>query len=125
MTLSDRSLAGMIAGKLFRLEAWLSLVAGTLLLLVLWLGKQQQRHYLSMVKIVAAMVVCNLLGYFALQPAMAALREGSIGGALMDEDKTRFALLHGAASAVYLIQSLLGLILVLKNVSATVDNRLA
>ena len=125
MTLSDRSLAGMIAGKLFRLEAWLSFVAGALLLLVLYYDTQLNRHRSLMIKIVAAMVVCTLLSYFALQPAMAALREASISGALMEENKTRFALLHGAASAVYLIQSVLGLILVLKNVSAIVDDKRA
>lgn len=115
LTLSDRVLAGTIAGKLFRAEAWLSLIVGVILLLLLCLKKQQSLHRPVMLKLVAAMLACTLLGYFALQPSMAALREATVGAVMDSSSKTRFAVLHGVASMLYLIQSVLGVMLVLKN----------
>ena len=118
ITLSDRVLAGTIAGRLFRVEAWLSLVAGAFLLLLFRLRGARHPHYGVMFKLAAAMVACTLIGYFALQPSMAALREAAVGGVLEGDARTRFGLLHGIASALYLIQSLLGIMLVIKNVGA-------
>ena len=115
ITLSDRVLAGTIAGRLFRVEAWLSLVAGAFLLLLFLLRGASNPPYRVMFKLVAAMVLCTLIGYFALQPFMAALREAAAGGAMEGAARTRFGLLHGVASAIYLVQSLLGIMLVLKN----------
>lgn len=115
LTLSDRVLAGTIAGKLFRVEAWLSLAIGCGLLLLLWLSRLQSDDHKKMFKLVGAMLACTLLGYFALQPSMAALRETAAGGALVGDALTKFGILHGIASGIYLIQSLLGVMLVLKN----------
>lgn len=115
LTLADRVLAGTIAGKLFRLEAWISLVVGICLLLVLRRGQSRGVRRATMYKLVGAMLACTLLGYFALQPSMAALREAAAGGMLEGAALTRFGILHGIASALYLIQSVLGIVLVIKN----------
>jgi hypothetical protein len=47
---------------------------------------------------------------------MAALREtAALNGGVMDEAaRSRFGLLHGVASVIYLVQSLIGVALVLK-----------
>ena len=118
LTLADRVLAGTIAGKLFRVEAWISVVLGLALLLLLRPGQLRNAKQGVMFKLVAGMIACTLIGYFALQPSMAGLREGASGGMLQGDARTRFALLHGIASALYLIQSLLGIMLVLKNRTA-------
>lgn len=115
IALPDRVLAGTIAGKLFRSEAWFSLLAGTILLVLLWLQTPRTPRFAGMTKLVGAMLVCTLLGYFALQPSMAALRDSAVNGVMNADAHSRFALLHGVASVLYLIQSLLGVMLVLKS----------
>jgi hypothetical protein len=116
-TLADRMLAGTIAGNIFRTEAWLSVVCALLLFLLAQVapdignGAERKRIF----RLVAAMLVCTLIGYFCLQPFMAALREGAGPGGVMESaSRIRFGILHGVASALYLIQSLLGVALVLK-----------
>ena len=115
LTLADRVLAGTIAGKLFRVEAWMSLAVGACLLLMLRRRRERIVQHVTMFKLVGAMVVCTLFGYFGLQPSMAALREAAVGGVLEGAARTRFGILHGVASGLYLIQSMLGVVLVVKN----------
>lgn len=114
-TLADRALAGSIAGSLFRIEAWVSVVCG-LALLVLLLRDRWFEHRRSCLVLVVLMLVCVSVGYFGLQPFMAELRAlAAANGGVMDEaTRSRFGMLHGVASGIYLIQSLLALGLVLR-----------
>ncbi|MFI4940703.1 MAG: DUF4149 domain-containing protein [Burkholderiales bacterium] len=112
-TLFDRVLAGTAAGNLFRVEAWLSIMCGALLLaLQIW----QDKHVRSReARLMGAMLACTLIGYFCLQPFMAALREAAgPAGVMASDGKLKFAVLHGVASGFYLIESLLGGALILK-----------
>jgi hypothetical protein len=117
-TLSDRMLAGTIAGRLFRIEAWLSVACAVALLLLIRAGANSEvstaRRHLSW--LIIGMLTCTLIGYFGLQPFMAELREAASGaGGVMDaESKARFGVLHGISSVFYLVQSLLAIALVLK-----------
>lgn len=114
-TLSDKVLAGMIAGSLFHIEAWLSVFCGGMLMMLAaaaygWSDKGGRR----LVWIAAAMLACTMVGYFGLHPYMAALKEAAGPVGVMTADaKTRFGILHGVSSAFYLVQSLLGVALVL------------
>ncbi|HYD62401.1 MAG TPA: DUF4149 domain-containing protein [Noviherbaspirillum sp.] len=115
-TLADKVLAGTIAGKLFRIEAWLTVgCAVALIALIKWLpderGTKAGKH---LVWLILGMLGCTLVGYFGLQPFMSALREAAAGGMMDPDAKSRFGLLHGVSSAFYLIQSLLGGLLVWK-----------
>lgn len=114
-SLPDRSLAGSIAGMLFRAQAWLSLGCGLLLLLLLWLDKSWSSKRTSVI-LVIAMLACVSVGYFALQPFMAEIRAAAANnGGIMDEAmRSRFGMLHGVASLIYLLQSVLALVLVTK-----------
>jgi hypothetical protein len=114
-SLPDRSLAGSIAGMLFRAQAWLSLACGLLLLLLLWLDKSWSSKRTSVI-LVIAMLACVSIGYFALQPFMAEIRAAAANnGGIMDEAmRARFGMLHGVASVIYLLQSVLALVLVTK-----------
>ncbi|HEX8956418.1 MAG TPA: DUF4149 domain-containing protein [Burkholderiaceae bacterium] len=104
-TLTDRVLAGTVAGSLFRTEAWVSVACAVLLLAL----QIRQR------RLVLAMLACTLIGYFCLQPFMSALRDSAGPGGVMASDaKTEFAVLHGASMVIYLAQSLLGGALILK-----------
>ncbi len=114
-SLPDRSMAGSIAGMLFRAQAWLSLACGLLLLLLLWLDKSWSSKRTSFM-LVIAMLACVSIGYFALQPFMAEIRAAAANnGGIMDEAmRSRFGILHGVASVIYLLQSVLALVLVTK-----------
>ena len=120
-TLADRALAGTIAASVFRIEAWLSLgCAAALLALSLLRGKpadvpdKRPGKRFSAVWLVVAMAACTLIGYFGLQPFMAAIRVGAAGREMTGDARLYFGLLHGAASVIYLVQSLLGGVLILK-----------
>lgn len=115
-TLADRTLAGTIAGSLFRIEAWLAVACGLTLLLILLADRTFSRRRSCLV-LVVLMLVCVSVGYFGLQPQMSELRAtAAINGGVMDEAvRARFGLLHGVASGVYLMQSLLAVGLVLRS----------
>lgn len=117
-TLADRTLAGTIAGSLFRIEAWLSVVCALLLLLLFKQkngGMMEGESSRVPVMLVVGMLICTLIGYFGLQPFMAELRQSVVPGETMAGDaRTRFAVLHGISSAIYLVQSVLGVALVIK-----------
>ncbi len=114
-TLDDRTLAGSIAGSLFRVEAWVSVACG-LSLLVLLMGNHCFERRRSCLVLVVLMLVCVSVGYFGLQPFMAELRAlAAASGGVMDEaTRSRFGVLHGVASVIYLVQSVLGVGLVLR-----------
>jgi hypothetical protein len=119
-TLSDRMLAGTIAGRLFRIEAWVTVVCSLLLIGMTLRAKTGQTvaeaniNRKTVIWLATGMLACTLIGYFGLQPFMSALREAAQGGVMNDEARKQFGLLHGIASGFYLIQSVLGIILVLK-----------
>ncbi|HWT72226.1 MAG TPA: DUF4149 domain-containing protein [Oxalicibacterium sp.] len=118
-TLVDRALAGTIAGGLFRVVAWLSLACAIVLFVLLLPRRGEDRGVRSLLYLIAGMAICTLLGYFCLQPYMATLREAmhaaaSIDAAQLAEAKKHFGILHGISTAFYVVQSLLGVALVLK-----------
>lgn len=110
-TLPDRSLAGTIAGRLFRAEAWISLFCAATLIVILLRQKVQPNARICLI-LVCSMLGCTLIGYFGLQPFMAALRENS--GLASEAARARFGMLHGISSVFYFAQSVLGVALLLK-----------
>ncbi|GAB3544220.1 DUF4149 domain-containing protein [Noviherbaspirillum agri] len=113
-TLDDRALAGSIAGSMFRIEAWLSLFCAAVLL-VTSRSASTEAATKSVNWLVLGMVACTLLGYFGLQPFMADLRASAEQGGVMNPAlRTQFGVVHGISSAFYLIQSMLGAILIWK-----------
>ena len=114
-TLADRALAGTIAGSLFRIEAWVSVACALSLLLILWRATPDAGNRSTVLRLVLGMLACTVIGYFGLQPFMAAIREASAAAGGMNPDaKMQFGALHGAASGIFLLQSLLGVALILK-----------
>ncbi|KVS66838.1 DUF4149 domain-containing protein [Burkholderia cepacia] len=112
----ERMTAGSVAAQLFRIEAILGVVCGVLLLA---LSNQQVRRgsseYRRVRWVVAAMVVCVLVGYFALQPFMNALRVAAMDAGTDIANSPyagRFGMLHGVSSVFYLVESVLGLMLI-------------
>ena len=112
-TLEDRSLAGTIAGRLFRVEAWISMACAAILALLLLRDKAALPNFKACLILVGAMLMCTLIGHFGLQPFMAALRE-SAGGLADERIRAKFGMLHGVSSTIYLVQSVLGAVLLLR-----------
>ncbi len=116
-TLPDKVLAGTIAGKLFQAEAWLSVACAIFMIFLIKrsVSDNNPKKRRQLLWIVGGMLACTVVGYFALQPFMAALREtAGIGGVMNSEAKMQFGILHGVSSTIYLVQSLLGALLVWK-----------
>lgn len=112
-TLPDRVLAGTVAASMFRSQAWLSIACGVLLLVLLRCGVPDRRRTLLALALVV--LLCTLVVHFGLQPMMGALREAAgPGGVMASAEKSRFGLLHGISSVIYLVQSVLAGVLVWK-----------
>jgi glucan phosphoethanolaminetransferase (alkaline phosphatase superfamily) len=114
----DRMAAGAVAAQLFRIEGVIGVVCGVLLLaLCNVLIRRGGDAYRRLRWLIAGMLICVLVGYFALQPFMNALRIAAqeagtdVGHSVY---ASRFGMLHGASSVFYLIESLLGIALVWK-----------
>lgn len=114
-TLPDKMLAGMLAGKMFTLVAYLGMASACYLLscLVALSGRQAFRQPLFL--IASAMLLLTLAGEFGLQPEMAALKAQALPADVMHSPfSARFDLLHQVATGIYLTECLLGVALVLK-----------
>jgi hypothetical protein len=111
--LQDRQVAGMIAGTIFQVEAYLSAaVCLGLLVLANLLVKGRVEHYRSIRWIILVLLLCSLLTCFGLIPYMDALRQEALllGVPVMaSPSASLFGRLHGISSGLFLVQSLLGL----------------
>lgn len=112
-TLSDRALAGMIAGSMFRNQAWLSLACGCLVLALS--GGLDDKTRKSVRGLAVAMLVCLGVGYFGLQPMMASIKAAAPGGVMDAAARSKFGMLHGASAVFYVAQSVLAAVLVVRN----------
>ncbi len=112
-SLGDRQLAGVIAGKLFALIGWVGLGSAAYLLIFLlsrWGGRFFKSSVFWLVLIMALLVVAS---QFGIQPLMAQLKADALPREVMESVlRDRFATWHGVSSILYLIQSMLGLWLV-------------
>ena len=112
-SLGDRQLAGVVAGKLFALIGWVGLGSAAYLLIFLvshWRGQVFKRAVFWLVILMALMVAAS---QFGIQPLMAQLKADALPREVMESVlRDRFAAWHGISSILYLVQSLLGLWLV-------------
>ena len=114
-SLPDKALAGILAGKLFGATAYMGLVCAVYLLIYDYTryGKQVLRQLTFWVIIM--MLLLTLLGQFGIQPLMAEIKALALPLYVMESPYAdRFRFWHGAASIVYLVQSLSGAVLLLK-----------
>lgn len=112
----DRTSAGSVAAQLFRIEGFLGVACALILLLI---GNRMVRSgfadYRRVRWIVAGMLLCVLIGYFGLQPFMNSMRVAAqeAGTDLAHSAYAKqFGMLHGLSSAFYLVESVLGLLLI-------------
>ena len=115
-TLSDRVLAGNIAGSMFRAEAWLSIACAALLLALLqWApGALEPKRRRLLGALVLSMLVCALVSHFGITPLMAEIKAQAPSGIMDDAMRSRFGMLHGVSTLVFAVQSLLAGVLIWK-----------
>jgi hypothetical protein len=115
-TMLERSVAGDVAARLFRIEAFIGVTCGVLsLALANMLVRRGMAEYRRLRWLVAGMLVCVVIGYFGLQPFMDALRVAAKAEGLdiaHSAYAARFGLLHGVATLFYVVQTLLGVALI-------------
>lgn len=112
-SLGDRQLAGMVAGKLFALISWVGLCCAAYLA-VFTLARSGSRFFRNPVFwLVLAMGLLTMASQFGIQPLMAQMKANALPREVMESvSRDRFATWHGISSILYLLQSLLGLWLV-------------
>ena len=114
-TLPDKMLAGMLAGKMFHLIGYVGMVSA-LYLLAYHLGTSGRAALRQpLFWIIAAMLLITLIDQFGFQPVMNGLKAQALPADVMHSPYAgKFRMLHGIASITYLVQSLLGIALILK-----------
>lgn len=112
-TLPERMLAGAVAGQLFRAIAWTGIACGILLLMLRALRLRAAATGDRQFRVVAAMLALTLAGHFGVQPVLQRLKDEVAPAPVMESrNRDAFGRWHGASSGIYLVQSLLGLALV-------------
>jgi hypothetical protein len=108
----DHMSAGALAAQLFRIEGMVGLVCGVLLLgLANVLMRRGEAGYRRLRWLLIGMLLCVMIGYYALQPFMNAMRMNALQAGVdiaHSAYASRFGMLHGVSSLFYLVQSLLG-----------------
>jgi hypothetical protein len=111
--LDDRALAGRVAGQLFAYVGWLGIGAAAYLLVFVALRKNAAAFKCSVFWLAFAMLLLTVAGSFGIQPILAQLKADSLPREVMEGAlRDRFMVWHGVSSVVFLIESLLGLLLV-------------
>jgi hypothetical protein len=112
----DSTTAGNVVGTMLTREAWLAIVLAVLLAVLAWRSPDldaRRRRWLAW--LIGGMLACSLVVYLGLQPLMAAIRESAgPAGVRASPQWGTFAALHGVSQLLYLIESVLGAILVVK-----------
>ena len=101
--LNDRAVAGSVAGVLFTLTSYIGLASGSVLLL---LNAVVRKRINWRALVLLGMLSLILVGQFVITPMVVDLRLQGL------TDTPRFGQLHGVASVLFLLTSVLGLVLV-------------
>jgi hypothetical protein len=111
----DKQLAGMLAGQMFTLVGYLGMLCGIYLLIqrISVSGRESFRQTLFWM--IAGMLLLTLVIQCGIQPMMTDLKAQALPLDVMHSAfADRFKMLHRISGTIYLIQSLLGVFLVIK-----------
>lgn len=111
----DKQLAGGLAGNLFTIVSYIGMASAFYLLIQRLLdfgtGALKQSFFWA----VLVMLLLVLAGHFGIQPIIAQLKADALPNDVMQSVfAERFRNWHGVASIAYLVECLLGFVLVLK-----------
>ena len=112
--IADRTLAGALAGDMFTITAWVGLACGAYLMFYLLAVKGLRAFHSGVFWIVLLMLTLAAAGHFGVQPVLVQLKADALPRQVMESAlRDRFATWHGVSSVLYLIQTLLGMVLVI------------
>jgi hypothetical protein len=115
-TMTDRQAAGMVAGSIFRLEAYLSVIVCIGLMVLANLLVNRGLNQFRIIRwLLLAMLLCSLAATLVFIPWMNALRDNALAEGMpvmLSPSATLFGRLHGASSILFLLQSIVGVYLV-------------
>lgn len=107
--LSDRNLAGVLAGRMFWAIAWIGIGCGAYLMLHLALERGWQAFKSPAFWLILAMFALTLAGLFGIQPLLNQLKAAALPREVMQSVvRDRFQAWHGVSSVLYVIQCALG-----------------
>ena len=115
LSLHDNVQAGTIVGMLLRSQAWLAIACAVVLYVLVRFAAIAPAHKRTLGFLIGAMLACALVIYVGLQPAMAQLKAaaGALGLAGTPQGR-QFGILHGVSQLVYLAESVLAGVLLVK-----------
>lgn len=114
-TLQSKAMAGMVAGRLFTVISYIGMASAGYLILqrIFEFGTNSFKQ--SYFWAVLAMLLLVLAGHFGIQPLLAQLKSNALPNDVMHSVfASRFSTWHGVASIAYLVECLLGFVVVLK-----------
>jgi predicted cobalt transporter CbtA len=114
-SMQDKQLAGSLAGKLFTIVSYIGMASAFYLLIQRLLdygtGALKQGYFWAIV----VMLLLILASHLGIQPILAQLKIDALANNITQTVfADRFKTWHGVASVAYLLQCLLGFVLVLK-----------
>ena len=104
-SLEDRQIAGFLAGKMFTAVSYIGLFSG-FVLLISEFRRSESFQSNKRVWLLILMLILVVIGEFLIQPQMAALKQAGLSVG------PEFDRLHGIATALYMLNCLFGLILI-------------
>lgn len=108
-------LAGVLAGKMFTLVVYIGLGSACYLLAYHLNASGRAAFRLTVFWTIVAMLLLALIGHFGIHPILTGLKAQALPADVMHSPfADRFRTLHGVSSILYLVQCLLGAVLVLK-----------
>lgn len=113
----DSTGAGNVVAIMLTRSAWLAIALAVLLaLLTARASDLDARRRRWLFALIGGMLACSLVVYLGLQPMMAAIRESAgPAGVRASPQWGTFAALHGVSQVLYLAESILGALLVVKS----------
>lgn len=112
--LTDRTLAGNLAGEMFQWIGWLGTLCAIYLLGYLLRRRRFGALKSSVFWLVLLMLGLSLAGQFGVAPLLDQMKADALPRQVMESAlRDRFATWHGISSGMYLLESLLGVVLVL------------
>ena len=115
-TLDDKQLAGQLAGKMFTWVAYFGMFSGIYLLMHRLSSQGTFALKQAFFWTVFAMLMLTMAGHFGIQQVLQQLKaQAGAVDVMQSVFADRFRSWHGIASIGYLVESLLGVVLVLKS----------
>lgn len=114
-TLQDRQTAGQVAGRLFTLVSYIGMASAFYLLIQRLVEFGTVALKQSYFWAIMVMLLLVLAGHFGIQPLLAQLKASALPNDVMNSVfASRFTTWHGVSSVAYIIECLLGFVVVLK-----------